>query len=207
MKVYTSNADGEKLEKVKQLDMGILIASSPNKLPSKNYTQVVCALDNGAFSCWKKGYPFMEFFFLKALDACYRLSIPLTFIVTPDLVGQGLESLRFSEHWASERLCGCPVLALAVQDGMEAAAVKKAIQDNHFSHIFVGGTLEWKWDTVVDWVNLAHSHNLKCHVGRVGSSEKLDYCRSIGVDSVDSSSFVRNNSWDKINPATLFQTL
>ena len=147
----------------------------------------------------------METFFLRTLETCYRLSISLEFIVCPDVVGNGALSLRFSERWAAGRLLGCPCLALAVQDGMTPKIIRETLADYNFRYIFVGGTLDWKWKTTRDWVEFAHDLKLKCHVGRVGSIEKLDYCRSIGADSVDSSSFVRNGTWYKCLPKqTLF---
>lgn len=195
MKIYSSTPGGDKFDKYKQYDLGVLISSSPTRPPTKEVSEFVCALDNGAFGCWNKGYPFMERAFLDTLYDCYKKSIKLEFIVCPDLIAQGQKSLRFSLRWANERLCGCPCLALAVQDGLTPQIIHKSTSDIGFKYIFVGGTIDWKWSMAKEWVNFAHDNDMKCHVGRVGTIERLHYCKEIGADSCDSSSFVRNDSW------------
>ena len=55
--------------------------------------------------------------------------------------------------------------------------------------------MEWKWKTAAQWVKLAHEKGMKCHIGRCGTLDKLIYADEIGADSVDSTSFVRNESW------------
>ncbi len=202
MKIYTSNSDGKKLQKVKDLDMGILIASS-STMPQKKYAEkgedrkqiVSCALDNGAFSCWNKGYPFMESVFLKCLEKAYFFGIKLDFIVCPDLITKGMESFEFSEKWRTEYLCGAPKLALAVQDGMTPSLLTKYTAWEGYSHIFVGGSVKWKWEMAEDWVKFAHDNELKCHIGRAGRLENMKHSYKIGADSTDSSSIVRNDSW------------
>jgi hypothetical protein len=116
----------------------------------------------------------------------------LDFVVVPDRVGAGLESLEFSLMWKN-RLIGCR-LALAVQDGM----TPDDINADDWDYIFVGGTPEWKWQTVEDWVKFAHDHDLRCHVGQVGTLSRMEYCRLIGVDSIDSTNFVRNDDFTAI---------
>jgi hypothetical protein len=195
MKIFTSNPGGQKLKEITDRDMGILIPSVPGVSVSEKWSQATCALDNGEFSCWNKGYPFLEKFFLETLIKCYVKKVTLEFIVCPDLVAGGQDSLEFSLKWKQERLCGAPNLALAVQDGMTPKMIHDATADVGFKYIFVGGTLEWKWKTAKEWVIFAHDHGLKCHIGRVGSENKLDFCHSINADSTDSSSFVRNDTF------------
>jgi hypothetical protein len=199
MRIYTSNLYGNDIERAKELGMGIMISSTPSGWkPTKDYKGLPCALDNGAFRCWQKGYPFMDKFFWATLEKCYQLDLDLDFIVCPDLVSRGIESLNFSLRYAAERLVGCPRLALAVQDGMTPNYLEDATGDVGFSHIFVGGSLAWKWRTAGEWVQFARDHNLKCHIGRCGTMGSLDKAESLGVDSVDSANFVRNNSFDVV---------
>ena len=155
------------------------------------------AIDNGAFSSWMRGFPFMADIFRAHLADAFKNGINAEFIVCPDIVAGGKASLDFSMGWATGELLGAR-LALAVQDGIIPAHIDKCML-KHFGYIFVGGTVERKWRTVEQWVEFAHSNNKKCHVGRVGTLDKLKYCESIGVDSVDSSSFARNDSWDVID--------
>lgn len=199
MQIYTSNCYGEDLERVRQLGMGIMIASSGSGfMPTKEYKDLPCALDNGAFQCWTRGYPFMDRFFWHTLEKCYSLGLELNFVVCPDLVACGQESLLFSMRYATDRLRGCARLALAVQDGMTPEMVQNHTENGQFSCIFVGGTLDWKWQTAAEWVRFAHDSGSKCHIGRCGTIEALERAASIGADSVDSASFVRNDAWEII---------
>lgn len=198
MFIYTGQTTNKKLEKIKYYGMGICITSSPSGTPAKDYGQVPCFLDNGAFSCWLKGYPFQKEVFLKTLNSAYSKGIKLDFIVCPDIVTQGKKSLKFSMKWALNELFGAPKLALAVQDGMSIQMINDIIPENHFSHIFVGGSNEWKWKTAEQWVEFAHSKKLKAHIGRCGTFKKLIKAYEMGADSVDSTNWVRNDNWKSI---------
>ena len=79
---------------------------------------------------------------------------------------------------------------LAVQDGMTVSDVEKVVGD--FDGIFVGGTVKWKVRTGEEWVKVAHSHNIPCHIGRVGVFRRIVWAMRIGADSIDSTNFVRN---------------
>jgi hypothetical protein len=197
MKVYTGNAFGAKLEKVIAHDLGIMISSSPTTKPVKEFRQVPCALDNGAYTAYKKGYPFPESTFLQMIDECYKLGIPLDFIVCPDIVAGGQRSLDLSMEWATGRLRSAPRLALVVQDGMTSEMIDTHVR-SLFTHIFIGGTPNWKWRGLPGWQAFCHAFKLHCHVGSCGTLEKLRQCEDIGIDSVDSTNFTRNNSWDVI---------
>ena len=194
MKIYTGQTTGEKLEKIKELELGIMISSNPNTAPSKVFSEVPCALDNGAFVCYSKGYGFQSDVFLETLRKCYKLGISLDFIVCPDIICGGLDSLSFSIKWANGKLFGYPRLALVLQDGMGI----KDIRHYHltkFTHLFVGGSVEWKWKTAKDWIQFAHDNNKECHIGQCGKLEYLEQALRLGADSVDSTSITRNDSW------------
>lgn len=198
MLIYTGNAFGRKFQKVKDNEMGIMISSSPITKPSKEFRDVPCALDNGAFPAHKKGYPFMEKVFLNTMDECYRLGIKLDFIVCPDIVGGGEKSLDFSCEWAMGRLKTAPNLAIVVQDGMIAPMIDEHVL-SLFTHLFVGGSPDWKWRTIPGWASLCHSYKIPCHVGQCGTLQKLQLCKKLGVTSVDSTNFARNESWSVIS--------
>ena len=195
MKIYTGMTTGEKLDKIKSLDMGICISTSPTTKPTKQHGEVNCFLDNGAFPCFAKGYPFQADVFRDSLKASYRHGIKLDFIVCPDIVAGGLQSLDLSLKWAKGELLGTPNLALVVQDGMKLKDVSHINPTTYFSYIFIGGSVNWKWETAEQWVEFAHSKGMKCHIGQVGTLERLKRAYEIGADSVDSTSFVRNNSF------------
>ena len=200
MLIYTGNSDGKKLEKVVELDLGIMISSSANKAPSKSYNRVPCALDNGAFSCWQRGFPFMENVFLDTLQKAHKNGLRLGFIVCPDIVAGGLRSLKFSLKWL-ERFESASNMAIAVQDGMSPRDLDKIDLLGSYpniSFLFVGGTVDWKWETAESWINYAHDNGKGCHIGRCGTLDKLQAAYLLGADSVDSTNFARNESWSTI---------
>ena len=197
MKIYTGGTnDPEKLLMLRKYDVGIMISSMPNILTPKHYGEFSCALDNGAFACHRKGYPFQEEVFFKTISSAYKNGIVLDFIVCPDIVCGGKKSLKFSMEW-SNKLIGTPNLALAVQDGVEPKDILNLTGSllSNFTYIFVGGSPEWKKRTSKDWVSFAHNENMKCHIGQIGTLDGLRFSEKIGADSVDSTSFVRNGSW------------
>lgn len=172
--------------------------ASPGITPNSEYKDLPLAIDNGAFSCWLRGFPFQERPFLTHMENIFARGFAVDFIACPDIVAGGMKSLEFSLKWA-ERLVGGR-LALVVQDGMGFDDIDDdhILKDFSFTHLFVGGTPEWKWETLKGWVEIAHLYGLKCHVGQVGTLDRLNYCKSVGVDSVDSTNFARNGSWDVV---------
>lgn len=202
MKIYTGMTSGLKHDKVLCRDMGYMISSSPHRDPTKNLKEAFCALDNGAFPAFSKGYPFMQDIFLSTLAKCYKLNIKLDFIVCPDIVQGGLKSLEFSLSWAKNQLLGTPNLALVVQDGMEPKDINRYTLE-YFNYIFVGGSVEWKWGTVGDWSVFAKDNNKKIHIGQCGQLKHLKRARELNVDSVDSASFVINDSFGIVDEFNL----
>jgi hypothetical protein len=173
-------------------NIGIMLSSEA----SKAWHGFPCALDNGAFESWRRGFPWSEQRFMAMLEKAWSAGLSLDFVVCPDIVAGGKESLEFSLEWR-KRLRPAR-LALAVQDGMPFSVVNHLIA-RWFTHIFVGGSTEWKWDTAAEWVRIAHERDMKCHIGRCGTLDRLRYAKQIGADSVDSTSFVRNESWHIID--------
>ena len=196
MQIYTGTCAGKKFEKLKGFGLGVMISPSPSFEVRKHFKDVPCVLDNGAYRCFEQGYPFRESAFLGILDECYEMGIKLDFIVCPDIIAGGRASLDFSLEWAG-RLKTAPRLALVVQDGMVADMVDSHVR-SLFTHLFVGGTPDWKWQTLPGWASFCASFGLKCHVGKCGTLSRLDLCKSLGVSSVDSTNFARNDNWSDI---------
>jgi hypothetical protein len=197
MFIYTGTAAGSNLEKIKEHGLGIMISPSPSFGVRPTYADVPCALDNGAFQAYTRGYPFLERQFLSTIDECYANRIVLDFIVCPDIVCGGERSLAFSYEWATKRLHTAPHLALVLQDGMTSDMLDREVL-SHFTHIFIGGSPDWKWRTLPGWASLCDCFGKHCHVGRCGTLDKLCVCESLGVASVDRTNFVRNGSWGTI---------
>jgi len=197
MQIYTSVVSGIRLKEVKKRNLGFMISSTPDRMPGEECKGMKCALDNGAYISWRRGYPFFESIFMKTLEKCYKMSLDLDFIVVPDIVAGGMKSLDFSCSWL-DRLKGSK-LALAVQDGICQRAVELYFELSAIETIFVGGTAEWKWRTLGQWKEFAEKHDKNLHVGRCGTLDNLMKANAVGVNSVDSSSFVRNESWHIID--------
>jgi hypothetical protein len=147
--------------------------------------------DNGAFTDWKADRPFDITRFSRDVwrittDVEKGLSCP-DFIVVPDLVAAGSESLRESNSWLTWLADRNIPLYLAVQDGMQSCDVAPLIENHNYSGIFVGGTVKWKRDTALEWCELADFMEVPCHIGRVGTSKKVKWAASIGASSIDSS--------------------
>lgn len=139
-------------------------------------------MDNGAFGDWLAGRGFNTKAYERDLNKLIASDLRPQFLVVPDLVARGHESLRFSLEWV-ERLYSLAPLYFVVQDGM---GEEVACEMKPFAGIFVGGSLPWKLRTGAQWVKLAHELGLKCHIGRVGTEKRVRWARRIGADSIDS---------------------
>lgn len=202
MKLYQGNNTGSKSIRVCQnIGIGILLCDgwrSPDRFP-------YYAVDNGAFSAWVNGTEWNGKKFLAMLDKVGRARRAPDFVIVPDRVAAGLESLAWSLEWR-EKL---PELGtryyLAVQDGMEVSDVRSII--GKFSGLFVGGTMDWKLSTAKEWVELAHEHRKPCHIGRIGTWDRIVWASTIGADSIDSTSWGHNDSWHHIEQAKMQEVL
>lgn len=143
------------------------------------------ALDNGAWTAFQKGEPFDVAAFERAVQWGAAAA---DWLIVPDIVGGGLASLRFSMDWAP-RLAGlCPLL-LAVQDGMTPADVAPIVGAQ--LGIAVGGSTEWKEQSLPAWGALARETGAYLHVLRVNTCRRIDLCRDAGAHSFDGSSVTR----------------
>lgn len=144
------------------------------------------AIDNGAWTAFSQGEPWDR-------DAFERIVADLgagaDFIVAPDIVTGGIDSLRLSESWLP-RLDGIASRRLVpVQDGMIAADVRPILSAS--VGVFVGGSTDWKLLTMGRWADLARECGSYCHVGRVNTAIRIRMCGRFGVDSFDGSSASR----------------
>jgi len=116
------------------------------------------------------------------------------------------ESFKFSLKWR-ERLSDLNNYSwyLVVQDGMVVDQVEKEI--SKFDGLFVGGTVKWKIATGKDWIELAHSYGLPCHIGKVGTYKRLVWAIRIGADSIDSTAFSRNTDGFRRLESSQLQTI
>lgn len=146
--------------------------------------------DNGAFKDYRAKRDFDCAAYLRALKRVQQSGItPPDFAVVPDIVAGGMRSLMFSELWRETcraALPGVP-LYLAVQPGQDYGAVAACVQSGGYAGLLVGGDVEWKLATGAKWRALTRTLGIACHVGRVGTNNRVLWARRIGVDSIDSS--------------------
>ena len=143
------------------------------------------ALDNGAWTAHQRDEPFDVAAFRQVVA---KLGSGADWIVVPDIVGGGLESLGFSRKWLDE-LEGVAPLLLAVQDGMLPEHVRELVGPR--LGIFLGGSTDWKLQTMRAWGNLARLEGAYFHVGRVNSAKRIWQCQDAGADSFDGTSATR----------------
>ncbi len=193
MKILAGEPNGAAAKIAKSLNVGCMITTctKKNQAGPRHKDFLFTAIDNGAFGCWKSGREFNGELFLDNVTRSNKLELNPLFVVCPDIVAGGLESLKFSLSWIDK--IEYNKKALVVQDGMRHSDLIPAI--DQFQYLFVGGSVSWKWATAENWILFAHNRGLKCHIGQCGQLWMLEAAKRFGADSVDSTSWVVNNSW------------
>ena len=143
-------------------------------------------LDNGAWSDFKSGREFDEHEFERLIE---RLGYGADWIVLPDIVAGGLRSLDLSMRWINRCLSLCPLVLIAVQDGMEHADLAHLV--GRKVGIFLGGSTEWKLAHMSDWGRFCAEHECYYHVARVNTVKRYRMAHAAGAHSVDGSSATR----------------
>lgn len=141
------------------------------------------AIDNGAWTAHQKGEPFDVDAFEKVVGL---LGVGADWIVLPDIVSGGHESLEFSMQWVGKM----PSLELlAVQDGMDPNHVKSMVGPE--LGIFLGGSTEFKLSTMLQWGAIAQDAGCYFHVGRVNTRKRIRLCKDARAHSFDGTSASR----------------
>jgi hypothetical protein len=170
---------------------GMMIAPQNPKRAATRY-----AVDNGAFYCWTKKKPWNEEKFLKMLDRVETFERRPDFGCCPDKVAEGMTSLEFSMAWIDKLPRAYPWY-LAVQNGMTVEAVREVLPK--YAGIFVGGTADWKMQTLATWTRLAREEGKIIHVGRVNTPPRTFVAAKVcKVDSIDGTNW--NRLWDYFKP-------
>ena len=135
----------------------------------------VWAADNDAFN------GFNEEKYLRMLDGLQGVPACL-FVTAPDVVADAEATYAMWEQWRYElEDRGFPV-GYVGQDGATVADVPWP----EISALFVGGSTEWKLgDDAAKLVYEARERGKWVHMGRVNTWRRIEYAKSIGVDSID----------------------
>lgn len=147
------------------------------------------AADNGAWADFQAGRAFDEDEYERFLDWLSSLSLAPDWLVLPDIVAGGLPSLALSIRYLNRCAEISPLLLIAVQDGMEAEHLKPIVGDR--VGIFLGGSTEWKLQTMSAWGAFCAERGLHYHVARVNTVKRIFMAIAAGAASIDGSSASR----------------
>ena len=129
----------------------MLSTASPNFGATK-HQQIIdtgFALDNGAYADHTNKRPFQACKFMKLVD---KLGAFADFVVIPDAIADKNQTIDLANIWI-DKLQGLK-LAFVVQDGMQESDINQFIP--YIDCIFIGGTTDWKLQTMQYWCNVAH---------------------------------------------------
>lgn len=144
------------------------------------------AIDNGAWSAFIKGIEWSGKYRTKWIELVELLGARAQWVVAPDIVGGGIDSLETSVGWLPWILERAPIALIAVQDGMHDYDVAPIIAEcDGRVGIFLGGTTEWKWSTAAEWGELAARWGVPYHIARVNSQRALRIAGTVGATSID----------------------
>lgn len=141
-------------------------------------------IDNGAWGAFKNQTEFDAKAFSDLVD---RAGGSADFVIVPDIVAGGMESLKFSLSWLP-KLRHIWKLLLPVQDGMDVQSVSRVLHAQPGLGIFLGGSTEWKLITMYSWGVLAAALGRHYHVGRVNTARRIRLAAEAGAASFDGTS-------------------
>lgn len=143
-------------------------------------------IDNGAFTYFQQGVPYDAEPFRRLL-ASHGSGADL--IVAPDIVAGGIQSLEMSLAWLPELSAYGPRVLIPVQDGMTTDDLRPWVSDR--VGVFLGGSTEWKEQTMPYWGQFCREASCYYHVGRVNTLRRIYMALEAGADSCDGSSASR----------------
>ncbi len=145
--------------------------------------------DNGGWSDHQKGSDFDEDAFERFLTWISSQPIVPDWLVLPDIVAGGLTSLELSLRWLNRCLSVCPLVLIAVQDGMKEADIAPFV--GRSVGVFLGGSTAWKISRMAAWGAFCRLRGLHYHVARVNSAKRMAMAVAAGGDSMDGTSASR----------------
>lgn len=163
---------------------------TPDKMTPKDRPYI---LDNGAYRCFIRNEPWDADAFVGRLTQLASMPRDPDFVILPDVVTNPSKTRERAIKWAGVIDY---TTAYPAQDGVEPEEAVELADRTDSETIFVGGTVEWKRRIGEDMVETAHDHGLRCHIGRPGD---LTWAYSIGADSVDTTSIIRDKSWHRLD--------
>ena len=146
------------------------------------------ALDNGAFIHHKKGTQFDDSSYLEMVK---KWGKGADFITIPDVVHNAVATIQLSYKWIPilRDLGFGHKLLFVWQDGMDYENLHQYICDGN--GIFVGGSTTAKMEAIpkISW--MCNHFGGWCHVGRVNTQNRVEYCIDYGCSSFDGSGWTQ----------------
>lgn len=171
------------LKVIKEAGWGLIVAPVHR---GRDFSGWHYALDNGAWTAYTQHEPWDEQAFVELVE---QYGVDADFVVAPDVVCGGLDSLARSLSWLPWLQERSHLVLLAVQNGMEPKDLCPYVGPN--VGLFVGGDATWKESSLPLWGQLARDRNCYLHVGRVNTRRRIRLCALAGADSIDGSSVSR----------------
>jgi hypothetical protein len=194
VKYYASNCGpGRNREAIRAAGFGVLL--NPADPHHWDVSGMPYVLDNGAWVAFLNETDFDPEPFERLLEA---RGDGADFIILPDIVAGGMASLELSLRWTNRCLAVCPLVLIAVQDGMEPADLAPYVGTS--VGIFMGGSTAWKLARMQEWGEFCASrpcahplggHGCWYHIGRVNTLRRFSLAAMAGADSADGSSASR----------------
>lgn len=190
---YATLATGRSIERMYAAGWGLFLTPEAY---AKNRPQFISclsweppmpyAIDNGAWSAYLREERWDELPWRKMLE---QYGAGADFVVVPDIVAGGLESLDRSRAYLPMVHEHSELALIPVQDGMQPSDLRPLLGPG--VGVFVGGTTEFKEKTLAEWSSLCREARAWCHVGRVNTVRRTFLCSNALVDSIDGTSAVR----------------
>lgn len=146
---------------------------------------MLLACDNGAWGAHAGRRAWDSALFARMAESVAQRA---AWVVCPDVVADARASWELTLQWLPWCLERFSLVLLAVQDGMDPDAVEALLGPR--VGIFVGGSTEWKLETLAAWCQIGHFYDAYVHVGRVNSVRRIVMCGEAGADSVDGNNVV-----------------
>lgn len=175
----TSTTCRRNIENLRQADWALLL--TPDRPERWGFQRI--AIDNGAWGCFQRG---IEWTPERFLPLVHEHGADAMWVVAPDIVMGGAESLARSLSWLPELLQLTPRVLIAVQNGMTDDDLRPHVGSR--VGLFVGGDTEWKEFSLPMWGKLAQETACWLHVGRVNSARRIRLCALAGAHSFDGTS-------------------
>jgi len=147
-------------------------------------------MDNGAYSGgfdpaqWRDG-----------LQTARNMGNAPDFVVLPDAFKDWIHTRQRHERFASWVPDEWDTATVAQPCGTIDGIITTA-QRLDSSTLFIGGGHKHQRQRARELIEAAHSAGLDAHIG--GPAGGLSWARDLGADSVDTTSIVRNQSWERL---------